>query len=284
MRHKIALISDIHGNSAALAAVVADIKAKHIPESWFLGDLFLPGPGGDDLFDLLDAANTTILIRGNWDDRVLNILSAHPQINTKKDTGVYKAILAKFVAERLSSENIKHMHKMQQQVFRTVNGLKIGLTHNLPTRNYGPALGYAVEGAAFDALFTEPNQDVAVYGHIHHQVLRYSSHDQLVVNPGSVGRPYSKHKKANQDRRAQYAILTIDDTGVADVTYQKVAYNPEPMLQKAAMMGLPYVSIYRQILAQSAPEKVYMAPVHQINHDNHYVDELKSYLVKQKRS
>ncbi|RRG18380.1 metallophosphoesterase [Weissella viridescens] len=281
MRHKIALISDIHGNSAALAAVVADIKANHIQESWFLGDLFLPGPGGDDLFELLDAANTTVMIRGNWDDRILNIISAHPQINTKKDSGVYKAVLAKFVAERLSPDNIKRMRKMQQQDFKSVNTLNIGLTHNLPNRNYGPALGYAADGAAFDALFTEPNQDMAIYGHIHHQVLRYSSRDQLVVNPGSVGRPYSKHKKANRDRRAQYAILTIDDTGIADILYQKVAYDPEPMLQQAEAMGLPYVSIYRQILAQSVPEKVYMQPVHQINADNHYVDQLKSYMVKQ---
>ncbi len=49
MNHKIAILSDIHGNTTALEAVIADAKNQGVSEYWLLGDIFLPGPGANDL-------------------------------------------------------------------------------------------------------------------------------------------------------------------------------------------------------------------------------------------
>ena len=49
MKHKIAILSDIHGNATALEAVIADAKNQGVSEYWLLGDIFLPGPGANDL-------------------------------------------------------------------------------------------------------------------------------------------------------------------------------------------------------------------------------------------
>ncbi len=46
---KIAILSDIHGNMTAFSAVIKDAQAHHADEYWFLGDLFLPGPGAANL-------------------------------------------------------------------------------------------------------------------------------------------------------------------------------------------------------------------------------------------
>ena len=48
MKRRIAILSDIHGNTTALKAVLADAKELEATEYWLLGDLFLPGPGGND--------------------------------------------------------------------------------------------------------------------------------------------------------------------------------------------------------------------------------------------
>ena len=48
MKHKIAILSDIHGNATALEAVIADAKNQGVSEYWLLGDIFLPGPGAND--------------------------------------------------------------------------------------------------------------------------------------------------------------------------------------------------------------------------------------------
>ncbi|CAG5234810.1 Ser/Thr protein phosphatase family protein [Streptococcus pneumoniae] len=53
MNHKIAILSDVHGNATALEAVIADAKNQGASEYWLLGDIFLPGPGANDLVALL---------------------------------------------------------------------------------------------------------------------------------------------------------------------------------------------------------------------------------------
>ena len=74
MKHKIAILSDIHGNATALEAVIADAKNQGVSEYWLLGDIFLPGPGANDLVALLQDLPITVAVRGNWDDCVLEAL------------------------------------------------------------------------------------------------------------------------------------------------------------------------------------------------------------------
>ncbi len=49
MNHRIAILSDIHGDTTALEAVIADARALGATEYWILGDILLPGPGREDL-------------------------------------------------------------------------------------------------------------------------------------------------------------------------------------------------------------------------------------------
>lgn len=66
MNHKIAILSDIHGNATALEAVIADAKNQGVSKYWLLGDIFLPGPGANDLVALLKDLPITASVRGNW--------------------------------------------------------------------------------------------------------------------------------------------------------------------------------------------------------------------------
>ncbi|VED67100.1 Ser/Thr protein phosphatase [Streptococcus australis] len=43
MNHRIAILSDIHGDTTALEAVIADARALGVKEYWLLGDILLPG-------------------------------------------------------------------------------------------------------------------------------------------------------------------------------------------------------------------------------------------------
>ncbi|CAG5971757.1 serine/threonine protein phosphatase family protein [Streptococcus pneumoniae] len=51
---KIALLSDIHGNTTALEAVLADARQIGVDEYWLLGDILMPGTGRRRILDLLD--------------------------------------------------------------------------------------------------------------------------------------------------------------------------------------------------------------------------------------
>jgi len=50
---KIALLSDIHGNTTALEAVLEDAKRAGVEEYWLLGDVLMPGTGRRHLLNLL---------------------------------------------------------------------------------------------------------------------------------------------------------------------------------------------------------------------------------------
>ena len=51
MTRKIGIFSDVHGNYTALKAVYEDALALGVDDFWFLGDLFSPGPGAQDLWE-----------------------------------------------------------------------------------------------------------------------------------------------------------------------------------------------------------------------------------------
>ena len=69
---------------------------------------------------------------------------------------------------------------------KEVDGLRFSLSHNLPNKNYGGDLLVENDTEKFDQLL-DAETDVAVYGHVHKQLLRYGSQGQQIINPGSIG-------------------------------------------------------------------------------------------------
>lgn len=248
MKKRIAILSDIHGNVTALKAVIADLSKQAVDDCWFLGDLVMPGPTTNELFELLESIDTSVYIRGNWDDCFLNVQRNIVGNHLDDPSDVYIGVLGQYVADHIKSNYQQKLASLPIHAIKKVNGLTINLSHNLNTLNSGPALLADADTTHFDELFSDNTIDIAVYGHVHHQMLRYSSQDQLVINPGSVGQPFFKHGRLNADRRAQYAILTIDDPGLAEVTFRKVAYNLEKELVIAKEAALPYLNLYQEIL------------------------------------
>ena len=51
---KIAVLSDIHGNTRALEAVLADAEKAGVEEYWLLGDILMPGTGRKNILRRLE--------------------------------------------------------------------------------------------------------------------------------------------------------------------------------------------------------------------------------------
>ena len=64
---KIAILSDIHGNSIAFDAVISDIESLNISEIVFLGDLVVKGPSPLEVFTKLKDLKPLCWIKGNTD-------------------------------------------------------------------------------------------------------------------------------------------------------------------------------------------------------------------------
>src|SRR4051812_19555675 len=71
-RMRIALMSDIHGNSIALDAVLADIAhAGGVDEHWVLGDIVALGPDPIGVLERIVALPELSVLRGNTDRYVV---------------------------------------------------------------------------------------------------------------------------------------------------------------------------------------------------------------------
>ena len=243
MNHKIAILSDIHGNTTALAGVLEDAKNLGATEYWLLGDIFLPGPGANDLVALLKDLPITASVRGNWDDCVLEALDGQYGLEDPQEIQLMR--LTQYLMERLNPEHIDWLRNLSMVAKKEVEGLRFSLSHNLPEKNYGGDLLVENDTEKFDQLLDETT-DVAVYGHVHKQLLRYGSQGQQIINPGSIGMPYFDWVGL-KNHRAQYAFLEVENGELVNIQFRKVAYDYEAELELAKEKGLPFIEMYEEL-------------------------------------
>ena len=127
MNYKIAILSDIHGNTTALEAVIADAKNQGASEYWLLGDIFLPGPGANDLVALLKDLSITASVRGNWDDHVLEVLDGQYGLEDPKEIQLLR--MTQYLMERINPDHIDWLRKLPMIAKKEVEGLRLSLIH-----------------------------------------------------------------------------------------------------------------------------------------------------------
>ena len=243
MKHKIAILSDIHGNATALKAVLSDAKRQEATEYWLLGDIFLPGPGENDLLALLKDLPITATVRGNWDDCVLEALDGQYGLEDLQEVQLLR--MTQYLMERMDPDQIAWLRSLPMVAKKEIDGLRFSLSHNLPDKNYGSDLLVDNDTDNFDQLLDEET-DVAVYGHVHKQLLRYGSQGQQIINPGSIGMPYFDWE-ALKNHRAQYAVIEVEDGELVNILFRKVAYDYEAELELAKSKGLPFIEMYEEL-------------------------------------
>ncbi|AHA06136.1 MULTISPECIES: metallophosphoesterase family protein [Bacillus] len=277
MKHKIAVLADVHGNATALKAVIEDSLKEGVTDYWFLGDLIMPGPGSNDLFEMLDSVNVDTYVQGNWEDSFLDVLNKNIDIDNATD--IYVSRLVQYQCENLDKNYINHIKNLPLHITKQVNDLSISISHNLQNKNYGGDLWPTNNQEQFDRLF-DCDYDIAIYAHTHHQLLRYSSNDQLIINPGTVGQPFYKWNKLNSDLRAQYAILEIDEAGITDVRFKKVFYDVEKEYKNATNKNLPYIDLYRELLETGKTHTHDIELLQEINDKYNYKNEVIKFIEK----
>lgn len=276
MKHKIALLADVHGNATALQAVLADCLCEDVTEYWFLGDLILPGPGASDLFEMLEQVNTTVFIKGNWEDCFLEAINGNIDITDPSD--IYLAKLSQYLFSKLDDRHIKKLNQLPLHTIKEVEHLKIGISHNLPKKNYGNYLYPTQAQENFNSLFANDTLDIAIYAHVHHPLMRYSDQDQLIISPGSIGQPFCHWPNLHAHLKAQYAILTVDAEGIVNVDFRKVSYNQKKELEIAKKYNIPYFELYQELLKTGKIHTHDKELLEEINIKYQYTKEIVKYM------
>lgn len=274
---KIAILADIHGNQTAFEAVLADAKSLGVEEYWFLGDLCGPGPGGEEMVAQLRQLNVTVCVRGNWDEWENRETVASEPLDLSSARSVHLYRLNQYFLENLSEESLTWLRSLPltQKIER--NGLRFQISHNLPDKHYGPELTVPAPRSEMNKLFPDKEADVAIFAHIHHQMLRYDQYGRQILNPGSIGQPFYEWEEISIDLRAHYLVLTLSEAEIDQIQFRKVAYDVEDEIALAKKKGLPYLELYERLVREGYTYTHDEKRLAAYNQQYGYADEVKTY-------
>jgi len=275
---KIAVVSDAHGNITALKAVLSDAEKNNATEVWSIGDIAIGGSSTEECFQLLSEVNTTQYLLGNWESAYLSVMS-HQTVNLEDPSQVYFANLVRYDCEHLSTGREQQIRNLPLTGYKNIEGIQFSLTHNLPTSNRGHSLFAYKDQSDFDELNINSNMDVAIYGHTHTPLWRYTSAGQMILNPGSVGQPWYSRKTLMTNRKASYLLLSIDNGHIDDVDFRRVNFDIQAELNHAIDLGFPYPELYKELLTTGHASTHDKDKLDRINQKNNYHQLARKFLV-----
>ena len=203
---RLALVSDIHGNLAALETVIADIGQMRVDRTVCLGDVALTGPQPAPVLERLHALGWPTVM-GNADALILE-----PAF--KPNDARINDLDAWCVAQ-LQAEHLEFVRGFQPTIEFELDGPKpdqpepsgrhLLCFHGSP-RNFNDIILADTPAETLEGLLTA-RAPVMAGGHTHRTMLRRHG-DALILNPGSVGMAYaSVLGEGTLGAYAEYLIL-----------------------------------------------------------------------------
>lgn len=212
---RVALISDVHGNEAALRAVLAHARERGVTAILHAGDA-IGAPGSDRSIDLLRGADV-LSVQGNMDRTALDSHRA------RRRTG---DVQLDMVIDGLSERGWEWLNSLPHEVRLDICGRTIFMTHAAPGED-GEKLLPSTPDARLGGFAKGVRADVIVTGHSHIPMVREAGRS-IFVNPGSVGRP-------RDGPEASYAIMEFPSL---ERRHHRVRYDATAVADELRSMGL----------------------------------------------
>lgn len=221
---KVGLISDIHGNATALAAVLDAARAENVQRLICAGDFVGYYYEPEKCMDLLKGWEIES-IRGNHEDMLFQLLK-DPALDLKVKKKYGSALT--MATEQLSGEQIKYLKSLPESKIIKINQKNILVCHGSPWD-----ANYYIYPDANEEIFSRCASygfDYIILGHTHYP-LKVRNSQTWIINPGSVGQPRGKKRGV-----AHWAIIDIVEDvcvhyetkyDVSDVIAQVKKYDPD---------------------------------------------------------
>lgn len=199
MSSKLAIITDVHGNSAALKAVLNKIDSEsNIQHIYCLGDMVAIGHETNEVLEILFNRNDVSMITGNHEEAVLAILDGKEPASYGEEREHHY-----WIAAGLDKRYIPSLKELPKKLSVVHEGKKLLLTHyHMDVNDKLLPIDMEPSREKLDKLYEESSHDVVCFGH-QHNVHHFESSHRIYLNPGSLG---CHHKPF-----ARYAVLNIKE-------------------------------------------------------------------------
>jgi predicted phosphodiesterase len=225
---RLAVLYDIHGNLAALEAVLAEAEAEHVTGYVLGGDYATLGPWPRETLERLEQLPVEAWVRGNVD----RWLVERPEVPAEARAFVDAAVAT--ARSELSNDQVARLHALPERA--ELAGVLY--CHGSPLsdiESFAPRVGDEDE-----RLLAGVAQRTVVFGHSHIQFERAGPHNTKLMNPGSVGQPL------DGDTRAAWAIAEGKR-----LTFRRTGYDVERAVAQMRRYGEWTKSIVRRLEAGS---------------------------------
>jgi putative phosphoesterase len=228
---RIAIFSDLHGNSAATAAVLAAIDAETPDAIYNLGDLVGYGARPNETIALIRARGIPTIM-GNYDDGVgfdrdeCGCAYRDPEEEARGQASLV------WSRAMTTEENKAYLRTLLPEMRFEAEGTRVRLVHGSP-RRMNEYLFEDRDPRSLARIAQSAETDVLIFGHTHKPWVR-AIEGVLFVNDGSVGKP------KDGDPRAAWALLTVEQVRPVQVEIRRVPYDIASMAAAIrAADGLP---------------------------------------------
>lgn len=232
---RIAILSDLQGNLAALQAVLADIEREHIDQTICLGDVALTGPQPHETIQQVESLNCQVVM-GNCDEWLLDPQPYEANDERRKMT----KDINYWCLKQLLPSDFNYLRSFEPTISVPLgNRDSILCYHGSPKCNMDSILPTTSE-EDLERILDGYRACVMAGGHTHVQMFRRYD-DAIIVNPGSVGSPDECNWKTNEHRAppwAEYALLDWSD-GRLGVDLRRVPIDTKALKEIALSSGMP---------------------------------------------
>jgi len=203
-RSPVALLYDIHGNLAALEAVLADAERAGATSYLLGGDYAAFGPWPRETAELVESLPAIARIRGN----VERWLREEPEAPESAQRFLTTALTV--ARDSLGPALVARLYQLPERA--ELNGILV--CHGSPLSDIESFAPQPQPGE--ERMLVGEAQRTILFGHSHRQFERPGPNGTLLVNPGSVGAPL------DGDPRAAWALYEH-----GRIVFRRTAYDIE---------------------------------------------------------
>ena len=244
---RIAIFSDIHGNSIALDAVLADIQSQGgVDEYWILGDLVAIGHDPIGVVERLTKLPNAHFIRGNTDRYVTSDQPPQELVDeVKKDTRQLPQLIIVTRSMNWTRGAISVSGYFDwlaglplDRRFTLPDGARVLCVHASPGTDEGRGMNPWMTTDELGELFKDCEADLVFVGHTH-QAQDRTVNNLRLINPSSVINPIAP------DLRAGYVLLTADSKSYT-LEQRRVDYDHEAVVEAMQNIKHPATDLVTQ--------------------------------------
>src|SRR5262245_55734783 len=236
---RIAVISDMHGNSLAFETVLVDIKQRGVDQMVCLGDAIQGGPQPKQIVDRLRSLGRPVVM-GNADAWMLTGVETGDE-NIPEERLKKMEEIRHWSISQLTDNDLTFISDFQLTVTIPLGwNLDLLCFHGSPMSFDDIILPHAPK-EVFDKYLGAYSDKILTGGHTHAQQIRRNG-DLFFFNPGSIGLAYSHYQpdgKFKVDHWADYAVLTIENRQLS-LEFRRVTFDVDKLIRIYRESGRPF--------------------------------------------